>query len=132
MRRLLSWQLQTKLHIFLDKILHKHLRISDSKLNRTGIQYIFTIGKQVAAVKSMLAYYRKYIEEGGAIDGCNLPGTVENAVLQYANRMSFLAETGPRLRQLAKRALLVRAEDLIGKPRSVLSQLQRFLHLRSP
>src|SRR5205814_6913520 len=51
---------------------------------------------------------------------------------QYANRMSFLAETGTRLRQLAKRALLVRAEDLIGEPRSVLSQLQRFLHLRSP
>ena len=36
-----------------------------------------------------------------------------------------------RLRRLGKRAIVVRAEDLISRPFSVLSELQAFLHLRS-
>jgi hypothetical protein len=117
---------------FLDKILHNRLQISRSMLNRTGIHYIFMIRRPVPTIKSMVAFHRKYIEEGGAIAGCTLPATVEDAVLHYTNRMSFLADTGARLRRLSKRALVIRAEDLISYPRSVLCELQTFLHLTSP
>lgn len=116
---------------FLDKILHNWLQISDSILNRTGIRYIFMIRKPVPTIKSMVAFYRKYIEQGGAIEGCTLPSTVEDAVVRYSNRLSFLVGVSARLRRRSKRAIVVRAEDLISRPFSVLSELQTFLHLRS-
>jgi hypothetical protein len=116
---------------FLDKILHNRLQISRSILNRTDIRYIFMIRRPVPTMKSMLAFYRKYIEEGGTIAGCTLPGTVEDAVLHYTSRMTVLADIGARLRRLGKRALVIRAEDLISDPRSVLSELQTFLNLKS-
>ena len=116
---------------FLDKMLHNRLQISDSILTRTGIHYIFMIRKPVPTIKSMVALYRKWIERGGAIEGCILPPTVEDAVVQYSNRLNFLVDVSARLRRRSKRAIVVRAEDLISRPFSVLSELQMFLHLRS-
>jgi hypothetical protein len=116
---------------FLDKMLHNWLQISDSILTRTDMHYIFMIRKPVPTIKSMVALYRKYIEQGGAIEGCTLPSTVEDAVVHYSNRLSFLAGMSARLRRRSKRAIVVRAEDLISRPFSVLSELQTFLHLRS-
>lgn len=116
---------------FLDKILHNNLQISDSILNRTGIKYIFMIRKPVPTIKSMVALYRKAIIEQGAIEVTTLPATVEDAVVHYSNRLSFLVGVSARLRRLGKRAIVVRAEDLISRPFSVLSELQAFLHLRS-
>jgi hypothetical protein len=89
------------------------------------------IRRPVPTIKSMVALYRKYIDEGGAIEGCTLPSSVEDAVLHYTNRMTFLAETGARLGSLGKPSLVIRAEDLINDPRPVLSELQNFLHLSS-
>ena len=123
---------------FLDKILHNRLQISDSILSRTGIEYIFMIRKPVPTIKSAVALYRKYIGEGGAAQGSRfsrskgtLPSTVEDAVLYYTSRLAFLVATGARLHRLGKRALVVRAEDLINYPRPVLCELQTFLDLRS-
>jgi len=116
---------------FLDKMLHNRLQISDSILSRTGIHYIFMIRKPVPTIKSMVAYYRKWIEQGGAIEGCLLPPTVEDAVVHYSNRLNFLVDVSARLRRRSKRAIVVRAEDLISRPFSVLSELQTFLHLGS-
>ena len=82
-------------------------------------------------IKSMVALYRKAIEELGVTEDPFLPSTVEDAVVQYSNRLSFLIGVSARLRRLGKRAIVVRAEDLISRPFSVLSELQAFLHLRS-
>ena len=82
-------------------------------------------------IKSMVALYRKAVEQGGAIEVTTLPSTVEDAVVQYSNRLSFLVGVSARLRRRGKRAIVVRAEDLISRPFSVLSELQTFLHLRS-
>ena len=116
---------------FLDKMLHNWLQISDSILNRNDIDYIFMIRRPVPTIKSMIALYRKYIEQGGTIESSTLPPTVEGAVVHYSNRLSFLVGVSARLRRRSKRAIVVRAEDLISRPFSVLSELQTFLHLRS-
>jgi hypothetical protein len=116
---------------FLDKILHNCLQISDSILDRPDIHYIFMIRKPVPTIKSMVALYRKAIEQRGATEVTTLPSTVEDAVVQYSNRLSFLVGVSARLRRRSQRAIVVRAEDLISRPFSVLSELQTFLHLRS-
>jgi hypothetical protein len=116
---------------FLDKMLHNSLQISDSILTRTDIDYIFMVRKPLPTIKSMVAFYRKCIEQGGPIQGSTLPSTVEDAVVHYLNRLSFLVGVSTRLRRRSKRAIVVRAEDLISRPFSVLSELQTFLHLRS-
>jgi hypothetical protein len=112
-------------------MLHNWLQISDSILNRNDIDYIFMIRKPVPTIKSMVAFYRKYIEQGGTIKSSILPPTVEGAVVYYSNRLNFLVDVSARLRRHSKRAIVVRAEDLISRPFSVLSELQMFLHLRS-
>ena len=116
---------------FFDKILHNRLQISDSILNRPDIEYIFMIREPVPTIKSMVAFYRKYIAEGGAIEGCTLPATVEDAVLHYINRLRFLVGVSAGLRRIGKRTLVIRAEALINDPRCVLRELEAFLNLKS-
>jgi hypothetical protein len=89
------------------------------------------IREPVPTIKSMVAFYRKYIAEGGAIEGCTLPATVEDAVLHYINRLRFLVGVSTGLRRIGKRTLVIRAEALINDPRCVLRELEAFLNLKS-
>jgi hypothetical protein len=115
---------------FFDKMLHNRLQISDSILKRTDIQYIFMVRRPVATIRSMVVLYRKYVEAELGIEEGKLLTSVEEAALHYTKRMTFIAETGIRLRRVGKRAVVIRGEDFIDYPRPVLAELESFLGLK--
>jgi hypothetical protein len=115
-----------------DKLLHNRLTIADSILERPEVRCVIMVREPIATLKSMVALYHKYIAEGGAVVGCTLPATVEDALTQYRERLRTLVMVGERLNALGRKFLFIMADDLLQDSHRVLRDLTLFLQLGTP
>ncbi len=132
--RCLSYHLgnyKSNCRYFLDKLLHNEFFVADSILKRENVHVIFMIREPAATLKSIVAMYHKRIEEG-ATPSRLVPGTVEEALRHYSDRLDKLSSVGEHLQRSGKHALVIRADEVIENPGSVLNELGAFLHLRTP
>lgn len=118
---------------FFDKILHNKFEVSAAVLEREDIRYLFMIRQPVPTVKSTVALRLKKNTAATSINRYHLPpATVDEVMSQYIDRLRMLATLGESLHHAGKRALVIRAENLVQDARPVLDALGDSLDLRTP
>ncbi len=115
----------------LDKILHSKFLLSDSILRRDDLRVLFVIREPLETIKSMVAMHRDVRLQGGE-PAHIVPGTVNDALRHYNNRLSMLVAIGERLHSLGKNALVIGAEEVVRKPQTTLNTIGNFLSLDNP
>lgn len=116
---------------FLDKVLHNEFALADRILKRRNVHIVFLIREPAATLKSMVAMHHKTLQEGRTPSRF-VPGTIEDALRHYSNRLTMLSRIGERLRKSGKHALVIRADSIIEDCGSVLKTLGAFLKLSRP
>ncbi len=116
---------------FLDKVLHNEFALADTILNRRNVYIVFLIREPAATLKSIVAMHHKTLQEGRTPSRL-VPGTIEDAVRHYSDRLSMLTRIGERLQKSGKRAFVIRADSIIEDCGPVLTTLGAFLKLSRP
>jgi hypothetical protein len=114
--------LKSTSHIFFDKLLHNHCRVSPNILERRDTRAVFMLRAPEQTIRSIVNLYRKKNNDHEYT-------RPENAATYYIDRVNRLAELA---QTMPHGYFYLDAESLIDQPDTTLRSLGDWLGLKSP